>query len=91
MHELEGEHLLAGEERESVELAAANVGVAIMPQSLARLYARRDVVARPVTDHATTRIGLVWPEDGAHPLIDEFIGIVRGRTVNSSRAQDRKR
>lgn len=91
MRDVETEVLLAGGERERIELVAANAGVAIMPQSLARLHARRDVVARPITDHPTTRIGLVWPVEEAHPLVEEFIGIVRGRTVNSSRGQGRTR
>jgi DNA-binding transcriptional LysR family regulator len=70
---------------EAVELVAANVGVAIMPQSVARALSRRDVIARPVTDAAETRIALAWVTDGSTPAIEEFIGIVRGRTANSSR------
>lgn len=69
----------------AVELAAANVGVAIMPQSVARAHSRRDVTARPVTDAPETRIALAWPTAGTTDAVDEFIGIVRGRTVNSSR------
>ncbi len=70
---------------EAVEVVAANVGVAVMPQSVARLHARKDVVARPLRDATTTRIALVWREFDDSPLIEEFIGIVRGRTANSSR------
>lgn len=70
---------------DAIELVAANVGVAVMPQSVARAHSRRDVVARPVTDGVETSISLAWPAVGAHPMVDEFIGIVRGRTANSSR------
>lgn len=69
----------------AVELAAANVGVAIMPQSVARAFSRRDVTARPVTDAPTTTVALAWQAARDSPAIEEFIGIVRGRTANSSR------
>lgn len=71
----------------AVELVAANVGVAIMPQSVARALSRRDVVARPVTDAATTHIALVWPTTATTDLVEEFTGIVRGRSANSSRGR----
>lgn len=77
--------LIGGSGLDAIELVAANVGVAVMPQSVARAHSRKDVVARPLTDGVETRVSLVWPIVGAHPLVDEFIGIVRGRTANSSR------
>lgn len=77
--------LQGGSGGEAIELVAANVGVAVMPQSVARALSRKDVVARPLVDGVETSISLVWPTSGAHPLVDEFIGIVRGRTANSSR------
>ncbi len=88
--DLGGEHvldvdLLHGDGSDAIELVAANVGVAIMPQSVARSLSRKDVVARPLRDAPDTGISLVWPATGAHPLSDVFIGIVRGRTPNSSR------
>lgn len=70
---------------DAVELVAANVGVAVLPQSVARALSRKDVVARPLRDAPDTGVSLVWPRDGAHPLCDVFIGVVRGRTANSSR------
>ncbi|MEP6481905.1 MAG: LysR family transcriptional regulator substrate-binding protein [Rhodoglobus sp.] len=69
----------------AVELAAANVGIAIMPQSVARAHSRRDVTARLVTDAADTRIALAWPTEHTTPAVEQFVGIVRGRTANSSR------
>lgn len=77
--------LLDGTGDAAIELVAANVGVAIMPQSVARALSRRDVVARPLRDGAETTVSLVWPARGAHALSDVFVGIVRGRTANSSR------
>jgi len=74
-----------GTGEDAVALVAANVGVCVMPQSVARLLSRRDVVARPLVGAPDTGISLVWPIVGAHPLCEEFIAIVRGRTANSSR------
>lgn len=70
---------------DAVAVAAAGGGFALLPQSVARLHARKDVVSRPVSDAAPTRVGLAWPEDRTTPDVELFIGIVRGRTPNSSR------
>jgi DNA-binding transcriptional LysR family regulator len=83
--DLDGETLLDQDWADAVELVAANVGLAVMPHSVARALSRRDVVARPVAGAAETRIALVWLTAATTPAIEEFIGIVRGRTVNSSR------
>jgi len=88
--DLDGENVLTvdlsgGGGEDAVELVAANVGVAVLPQSVARALSRKDVVARPLRDAPETGISLVWPADGAHPLCEVFVGIVRGRTANSSR------
>lgn len=86
--DLADEHVLPvdlARAQDAIELVAANVGVALMPHSVARLHARKDVVARPVRDAPDTGIALTWPVAAPHPLVDAFIGIVRGRTANSSR------
>jgi DNA-binding transcriptional LysR family regulator len=82
---LDGENLVAGQDAATAELVATGSAVAIMPQSVARALSRRDVVARPVTDAPDWGIGLAWPAGSQHPLIDVFVGIVRGRTPRSSR------
>lgn len=69
----------------TVELVAAGTGWAILPHSLARLHHRRDVTAVPVTDAAPTRIALVWRVERDDADIQEFVGVVRGRTTRSSR------
>lgn len=83
--DLEGETILEGQGADTVELVAANVGLALMPMSVARAHSRRDVVARPVIDAPDSGIALVWPRSLDDPRADTFIGIVRGRTANSSR------
>ncbi len=88
--DLEGENVLdvdldRGDGADAIELVAANVGVAVLPQTVARALSRKDVVARPLHGAPDTGIALVWPSVDPHPLTDAFIGIVRGRTTNSSR------
>ncbi|MFE3739467.1 LysR family substrate-binding domain-containing protein [Streptomyces sp. NPDC059134] len=70
---------------DAVELVAAGVGLLVVPQSLARLHHRKDLTYRPVTDAPESRVALSWPEDETSDLVEHFIGIVRGRTVNSTR------
>lgn len=71
---------------EAIEVAASGTGVVVVPQGVARLHHRKDVVHRPVEGLPTTRIGLVWlVEREDEQPIQAFIGIVRGRTVNSTR------
>ncbi|MER5355606.1 LysR family substrate-binding domain-containing protein [Kitasatospora sp. NPDC002551] len=72
---------------DAIELVAAGVGVLLVPQSLARLHHRRDLTYRPMTDAPQSRIALSWLEERTTDLVEEFIGIVRGRTVNSSRGR----
>jgi DNA-binding transcriptional LysR family regulator len=64
---------------------AGGAGVAVLPQSVAKVFRRKDVVAMKLEDAEPSRVGLAWPREGQHPLVDEFIGIVRGRTAHSSR------
>jgi DNA-binding transcriptional LysR family regulator len=71
--------------REAVEVVASGTGVLVVPMSVARLHHRRDVTFRPVTDLPTTKVGLAWLVENDDPRIQDFIGIVRGRTERSSR------
>ena len=71
--------------REATELVAAGIGVLVVPQSLARLYHRRDLTYRPITDAPTCPVALAVPEGEQPALVEEFIGIARGRTPGSSR------
>jgi DNA-binding transcriptional LysR family regulator len=71
--------------KDAVETVAAGTGIAIVPMSIARLHHRKDVTSRPVTDLEPTTIGLVWRVDHDDERVQTFIGVVRGRTANSSR------
>ena len=88
--DLTGETVLKGSWDEVIALAAANAGVAVVPQSVARAHSRRDLVARPVTGLSTTRVALVWRTSNSSAAMEELIGIVRGRSVNSSRGQQER-
>jgi DNA-binding transcriptional LysR family regulator len=70
---------------ETFEYVAAGLGVAIVPHSVARFNARKDLVYRPVTDVEQTQIALAWVAEREDDRIEEFIGIVRGRSTRSSR------
>ncbi len=72
-------------EQEAVETVAAGTGIVLLPLSVARLYPRKDVVRRRVTGLASTTVGLVWLIENDDERVQTFIGIVRGRTVNSTR------
>lgn len=63
------------------------MGLLVVPQSLARLHHRRDVTYRPVADAPQSSVVLSWPEEATTELVEDFIGIVRGRTVNSTRGR----
>ncbi|WP_103503577.1 MULTISPECIES: LysR family substrate-binding domain-containing protein [unclassified Streptomyces] len=72
---------------DAVELVGAGIGLLVVPQSLARLHHRRDLTYRTVTGVPQSGVGLSWPEEATTDLVDDFIGIVRGRTVNSTRGR----
>jgi len=71
--------------RQAVESVAADAGIVVVPLSLARLHHRKDVVAVRVTGVPTTKVGLTWRVDDEDERVQAFIGVVRGRTANSSR------
>lgn len=71
--------------RLKVETVAAGTGVVILPMSVARVHHRKDVVAVPVLGAPDSLVGLAWRTDNEHPLVETFVGIVRGRTARSSR------
>jgi DNA-binding transcriptional LysR family regulator len=75
---------------DAIELVAAGVGVLVLPLSLARLHHRRDLTHRPLTDAPTSSVVLTWPDAENSEDMEEFIGIIRGRSVNSSRTPRRE-
>lgn len=72
---------------EAVELVATGIGMLIAPQSLARLHHRKDVTYRLIADAPPCPVALAVPEGAQPALVEDFIGIVRGRRPGSSRGQ----
>jgi DNA-binding transcriptional LysR family regulator len=72
---------------DAIELVAAGVGLLVVPQSLARLHHRKDLTYRTLVDAPESRVALSWPDEETSDLMELFIGIVRGRTVNSTRGR----
>jgi DNA-binding transcriptional LysR family regulator len=85
--EISDEAVIEHDHPDAMDLVAGGAGVMLVPQSIARSESRRDLVYRPLTDGPPTQIGLAWLTDNDNPLIEDFIGIVRGRTPNSSRSR----
>ncbi|WP_374007194.1 LysR family transcriptional regulator substrate-binding protein [Leifsonia sp. LS-T14] len=84
--DFEDEPRVPGEPSEALlRSMAEGTGVALLPASVAKALRRKDVVALRVEDAGQSTIGLTWPREAQHPLVDDFIGIVRGRTAHSSR------
>ena len=71
----------------AVELVAAGLGALIVQESLARLYHRRDLTYRPIVDAPRCAVALAFRKGQQSPLIEDFVGIVRGRKPGSSRGQ----
>ena len=85
-----GTRVIDDAEPESIDLATYSAAVLRVPMSVARSGSRKDMVYLPVADAEPTTVGLAWRIDDENPLIEEFIGVVRGRTVNSTRTAQAK-
>ncbi|MBT2567641.1 LysR family substrate-binding domain-containing protein [Arthrobacter sp. ISL-85] len=69
----------------ALQLVAAGAGLLILPMSVARHFNVKDTVARRLTGAEGTGIALAWPAEATDDVLEEFIGVVRGRTAQSSR------
>lgn len=72
---------------DAIELVAAGTGLLIVPMSLARLHHRRDLIHRRLAGSPEAPVLLAWLTDHTTDAVEDFIGIVRGRTVNSTRGR----
>src|SRR4029079_18242869 len=73
----------------AIKLVAAGVGLLVVPQALARPHHRRDLTYRPLVHAPGVGVAPAWADPETDELMEEFIGIVRGRTVNSTRTPRR--
>ena len=70
----------------AVDLVAAGVGLLVLPMPYARSLSRRDVLERAIEGVPATRMGVAWsPAREGEAMIDDFVGIVRGRSATSTR------
>ncbi|UUL76787.1 LysR family substrate-binding domain-containing protein [Pseudarthrobacter sp. Fe7] len=69
----------------ALQVVAAGAGLLILPMSVARHFNAKDTVARRLTGAEGTEIALAWPTEATDDVLEEFIGVVRGRTAQSSR------
>lgn len=83
--DLADENVLFASDAASIDLATYSAAVLRVPMSIARSGSRKDLVYRPVVDAEPTTVALAWPMTAENPWIEEFVGVVRGRTANSSR------
>lgn len=76
----------AAEERMALEVAASGSGVVLMPQSVARMLTRKDVVVRAIGPSPAFQVGLCWLRSRDDDVVQEFIGVARGRRASSGRS-----
>lgn len=79
--------------RTALQVVAANVGVAIAPRPLLKVLSKKQVVALGLEDPTVARtvIALVWHRADDGDEIQDFVGVAKGRTRNSSRNAAPKR
>lgn len=83
--DLADENVLFASDAASIDLATYSAAVLRVPMSIARSGSRKDLVYRPMMDAEPTTVALAWPVAAENLWIEEFVGVVRGRTANSSR------
>ena len=72
----------------AVRSTAAGLGPVVLPMSVARLHARKDVTFRELSDAPPVPVLLVWRKDleaGEEAAVQRFVGVVRGRRPGSGR------
>ncbi|MFQ4148011.1 substrate-binding domain-containing protein [Arthrobacter sp. LAPM80] len=76
---------------EALDLVEAGLGILILPMSVGRLLSRKTLRSRLLHGVEETSIALAWIDsmvplpDEDEAVLQEFIGVVRGRSAQSSR------
>jgi DNA-binding transcriptional LysR family regulator len=70
---------------ERLDLVEGGAGLAILPMSVVRHFNRKELRYRPVTGVPEYGVGVAWLRENESEAIQEFIGVVRGRSATSSR------
>ena len=80
--------------RMALQVVAANVGVAFAPAPLLKVLSKKQVVVAELQGepaHEPTAIALVWKVEEDSDAIQDFVGVAKGRTRNSSRSSAENR
>ncbi|MGG5174731.1 substrate-binding domain-containing protein [Pseudarthrobacter sp. J1763] len=80
----EGLAALGGVEM-ALQVVASGAGLLVLPMAVARHFNAKETLHRRLTGAPETEIAVVWLQDRDNEFIQEFVGIVRGRTAQSSR------
>lgn len=72
-------------ERMAIQLAATGSGYTILPASVARMFGQKDVLVLPTDMHPGWEVGLAWRKAADSDLIQDFIGVTKGRRPRSHR------
>lgn len=73
--------------RDAIQVVAANVGVLIAPRPLLRSINSKQTEHREFIDGTPSTIALVWRKNDDSVMMQDFVGITKGRTAMSSRQQ----
>ncbi|AKE41767.1 LysR family transcriptional regulator [Corynebacterium kutscheri] len=77
--------------RNGLQLVAANVGIVIAPRPLLKVLSGKLIEHRGFSgQQPSTQIALVWKKEKDSEAIQDFVGIAKGRTPNSSRQTVKK-
>lgn len=73
--------------RTALQVVAANVGAALAPLPLLKVLSKKQIACLEVRDapFMETEIALVWRKSDDSDVIQDFVGVAKGRTVRSSR------
>ncbi|WP_010525562.1 LysR family transcriptional regulator substrate-binding protein [Nesterenkonia sp. F] len=77
---------LARAERLAMEVVASGAGLLVLPNSVARMLSRKDVVIRRLEDRPGYAVGLCWLRSADDEAVQELIGVARGRRAGSVRS-----
>lgn len=79
--------------RAGLQVVAANVGIVIAPRPVLKVLSKKQVaVVEYIDDSVTeTEIVLAWNKDNDTTEIQDFVGITKGRTKNTSRGEKVKK
>ncbi len=72
-------------ERMAIQLVATGSGYTLLPASVARMFGQKDVLVLPTNVHPGWEVGLAWRKAADSDLIQDVIGVTKGRRPRSSR------